>query len=57
MIEYKSAYSTINRERLYQILNEKKILANDEVDFLQIMHDTVYFKCGGKGYYPKNGVR
>ncbi len=56
MIDYKSAYNTINRERLYRILKDKNILTNDEVDFLQAMHDAVYFKCGGKRYYIKNGV-
>ncbi len=47
MIDYKSGYNTINRERLYRILKDKNILTNDEVDFLQAMHDAVYFKCGG----------
>jgi hypothetical protein len=46
-IDYKSAYNTVNRHRLYRILKEKQILSNDEVDFLQGMHDALYFRCGG----------
>jgi hypothetical protein len=57
MIYYKSTYNTINRERLFHILKDKNILTNDEVDFLQAMHDIAYFKCGGKRYYLKNGVQ
>jgi hypothetical protein len=48
MIDYKSACNTINRGRLYWILKDKNILTNDEVDFLQAMHDVAYFKCGDK---------
>ncbi len=56
MIDYKLAYNSINREILYLILKDKNILTNDKVDFLQAMHDAVYFKCGGKSYYIKNDV-
>jgi hypothetical protein len=56
MIDYKSDYNFINREWLYLILKDKNILTKDELDFLQEMHDAVYFKCGGKHYYLKNGV-
>jgi hypothetical protein len=54
MIDYKSAYKTINRERLCLILKDKNILTYDEMDFLQAMPDAVYFKCGGKRYYLRN---
>ena len=33
-IDYKSAYNTINRERLYQIIRRKGILKVEEADFL-----------------------
>ncbi len=55
-IDYKSAYNTINRNLLYRILKEKKILTNDEVEFMKSIHDAVYFKCNGKRFYLKNGV-
>ena len=42
-IDYKSAYNTVNRSRLYRILKDKNILTHDEVNFLQAMHDAVYF--------------
>jgi hypothetical protein len=48
MIDYKSANNTIKPERLYRILKDKNILTNDKMDFLQAMHNAVYFKCGGK---------
>jgi hypothetical protein len=51
-----SGHTTQNCERFYQILKDKDILTNEEVDFLQAMQDAVYFKCGGKRYYLKNGV-
>ena len=46
-IDYKSAYNTVNRKRLYHILKTKKILLPEEVDFLEGMHDALYFSCGG----------
>jgi hypothetical protein len=35
---------------------DKNILTNNEVDFLQTMHDAVYFRCDNKRYYLKNSV-
>jgi hypothetical protein len=45
-IDYKSAYNTVNRKLLYQIMKRKKILSDEEIDFLECIHDAVYFKCG-----------
>ena len=47
-IDYKSAYNTVNRTRLYQILKTKNILLPEEVDFLKGIHDALYFSCGGR---------
>jgi hypothetical protein len=56
-IDYKSAYNTVNRLRLYRILKEKNILSPPEVDFLQGMHDALYFSgAGGQRFYLRNGV-
>jgi hypothetical protein len=37
-IDYKSAYNSICRERLYRALIRKNILEQDEVNFLRAMH-------------------
>ena len=56
-IDYKSAYNTILRDKLYQtILIHKKILTADEANLLKGMHDCLYFEAGGERYYLKNGV-
>jgi hypothetical protein len=31
--DYKAAYNTVNRKRLYKIMKRKCILADDQVDF------------------------
>jgi hypothetical protein len=42
-IDYKSAYNTINRKRLYAIMKRKKILPEADIDFLKCMHEALYF--------------
>jgi hypothetical protein len=37
----------INRYGVYQILKENDIISNEEVDFLQDMHDAFCYSCGG----------
>ncbi len=37
-IDLKSAYNTVNREKLYQILLEEKIFSLQEVDFIRLLH-------------------
>jgi hypothetical protein len=37
LIDYKSAYNTINRDLLYLILKYNEILTNDEVDLLIVI--------------------
>ena len=55
-IDYKSAYNTVNRQRLYRILKEKNVLNHNEVDFLQGLHDALHFRQGDRHFYLKNGV-
>jgi predicted AAA+ superfamily ATPase len=43
-IDFRSAYNTIDRMRLYQMLLEKNILLLDEVRFLKSLHDRLYFE-------------
>ena len=55
-IDYKSAYNTINRKRLYQALIRKNVLTTAETEFLKNMHDCLHFKVGTQRFYFENGV-
>jgi len=56
-IDFKSAYNTVNRERLFQIVQNLTIFSNDEIAFLKLILDKLYFKTqNGEKYYFKNGV-
>ena len=55
-IDLKSAYNTINREKLFKIIKNKQILNDEEIEFLTKLNDSVYFKVNGKRFYFKNGV-
>ena len=55
-IDFKSAYNTVNREILYNILKEKCILGEDEITFLRKLHDSLFFEVDNKKYYFDNGV-
>ncbi len=55
-LDYKSAYNTVNRKQLCSIMKRKKILSDNEIDFLEGLHEALYFKCGSQRFYLKNGV-
>lgn len=42
-IDFKSAYNTISKNKLYQILNNKAILNEDEIKFLKVLYGNTYF--------------
>lgn len=42
--DFKSAYNTVHRPRLYQMLTQKGILRPEETQFLATLHDLLYFK-------------
>lgn len=44
-IDFSSAYNTVNRNILYKIIKNKKILENSELEFLKMMHQKLFFKC------------
>ncbi len=50
-IDLKSAYNTINRKTLFEIIKEQKILNVDETDFLEGLNNKIYFKTNTKNYY------
>lgn len=55
-IDLKSAYNTINRKVLWEILKRKNIFSTDELVFLKLIHENIYFVAKNKKFYYKNGV-
>jgi hypothetical protein len=55
-IDYKSAYNTINKDKLYQILEERNILDPEEIQFLRELYRHLYFECKGEKFYLMNGT-
>ena len=55
-VDYKSAYNTLNQKSLYDILKRKNILLPKEVDFLETLHDALYFEFDIWSYYLRKGV-
>ena len=54
-IDFKSAYNTINRQKLYELLIRKGILELNEVLFLQTLHSLLHFQSNdNKQFYFKN---
>ena len=43
-IDYKSAYNTVIREKLYDSLIEKRVLTVNETLFLKSLHSRSYFE-------------
>ena len=57
LIDFKSAYNTVNRQRLYEIMLKKNILPPEEIEFLKILHDNLYFVGKDKRrVFLQNGV-
>ena len=46
-IDFKSAYNTILRQKLYDRLLEKNILEKEEIQFLENLHKNLYFDVNG----------
>ena len=46
-IDFKSAYNTILRHKLYERLLEKNILEKDEIIFIENLHKNLYFDANG----------
>ena len=55
-IDLKSAYNTVNRNKLFDIMKKKKVLFNEEIEFLQLLNENIYFIANGKKHYFQNGV-
>lgn len=55
-IDYKSAYNTIRRNLLYEILQNKQILEDVEIQCLKSLHSMLHYKSEGQRYWFSNGV-
>jgi hypothetical protein len=55
-IDFKSAYNTIDRSRLYNILRDKQILNHEETEFLRYLHGLVHFEVKNQKIFYQNGV-
>ena len=56
-IDFRSAYNTINRLRLYEILRRNNILENREIKFLKMMQNNLFFRSiNGEKIFMNNGV-
>ena len=44
-IDFKCAFNTIIRSKLYDILKDKHILTPEEIDFIKCMHSHIHYKC------------
>ena len=55
-IDKKSAYNTINRDTLKRILEERKILQKDEIYFLFIIYDNMFYKVNEEKKYFERGL-
>ena len=55
-IDFKSAYNTILRKKLYEILEGKLILEREEVKFLEILHGKLTFKKNFYRFYADDAV-
>jgi retron-type reverse transcriptase len=55
-IDLKSAYNTIDRVKLFNIIRNKQILTLDECDFIENLYNSIYYKCDNSKYHLPNGV-
>ena len=56
-VDFKSAYNTVPRARLYQALLDRNILTAEEVQFLRCLHDALHFPTSsGQRVHLRNGV-
>jgi hypothetical protein len=55
-VDYKSAYNTIDREKLYEILRTRNIMKEEEKQFIKAMHSQVHYSLQGETHWFKNGV-
>jgi hypothetical protein len=55
-LDFKSAYNTVDRSRLYNILRKNNLLEAQEIDFLETLHNKLYFIGKNQKFYFKKGV-
>ena len=55
-IDLKSAYNTIDRKKLFNIIRKKEILNEQETDFLEMLNNNIYFETKDGKILFRNGV-
>ena len=45
-IDYRPAFNSIDRSKLYSIIESKNILDPDELSYLKCLHTHVHYECG-----------
>ena len=55
-IDYKSAYNTVNRSKLWEIISKLNIFNANELEFLKLLHDKIHFVVNNEKYYFRDGV-
>ena len=55
-IDFSNAYNTIYHQRLFDILRNKKILENEEIDFLIGLYANTKIRIGKSEFLPERGV-
>lgn len=55
-IDFSQAYDTINREKLYRRLNDRKILPVCKIQLIQFIHENLVIKLGNKTCKTERGV-
>ena len=57
-IDLKSAYNTVNRSKLFEIMKKNKILDKEEIIFLEHLYNNIFYKSyqNNERFYLPNGV-
>lgn len=55
-LDLSSAYDWVIRSKLYDILRDKKILNNEEIDLLMAIHNNIQIKIGDEITCPMIGL-
>ena len=55
-IDLKSAYNTVDREKLFNIIRKRHIMPDNESLFLEYLYNSIYYKSNTAKHFLKNGV-
>lgn len=55
-IDFSNAYNKVDRKLLYNILRKRNVLEEDEIKYLEALHERILIQCGEYQLYTQNGV-